>query len=364
MKGKKIAAAISSIALLASMSAPAFASDRGYHLGQLTDDHDDQKKVYQFNFIDVDGDFSWAKKAIAKLAEQKVVSGIDKTHFNPGGTITRAQFATLLSRYFHLQTTNNTTQDYQDVSNKDWFFPYVEAAKDYMTAFQEPNGQYYFEPNRPVNRAEAAVTLVKILQKENIVQLVSNDQADTILSAYKDANEIPVNLRAYVATAIHSGVMVGVKPDRFDPLSNLNRAQVAALFYNIENQLEVLPQSDGTSTGLIEVVPGSNSSTTNSTDTSAPLTLQLSAPGTLLHDQSYAFTLTVFKNGSVDTAINGTYTMKVTTTDSAHESSDVQVTFTNGVAQIPVVLSATGNQTVTISNDALGVSGSVTVTVQ
>ncbi|GIM48491.1 hypothetical protein DNHGIG_40400 [Collibacillus ludicampi] len=459
MKGRKIAATLSSLALIAGLSSPAFADDHGHHRGHFKEN--DDMKAYSFNFDDVDGNYGWARQAIAKLASQGIISGIDKHHFQPGGTITRAQFATLLSRYFHLQAANGTQQDFQDVSNSDWFFPYVEAAKDYMTAFTDPNGQYYFQPDRPVNRAEAAVTLVRILQNENRVQLVSNDQANTILSSYQDAGSIPVNLRAYVATAIQSGVMIGVSPDRFDPLSNLNRAQVAALFYNIENQLEVPPVSSGT-TGLTEVVPGSNITTTTSTITqtgtasgaaiylngtkisgtnslsvsanipvhllvepvdangnpvvvnttttyylsdnggngtfrqdgntvsyvlipagssgvyidyinsqsgsynltATPISMQLSAPSSVLHGQSYAYTLTVLKNGAVDTDIYGTYTMKVSTTDSTNTSFVTSVTFTNGVAQIPVLLNTTGTQTVTVSNDQLGITGSITVNVQ
>ena len=234
--------------------------DNGNHNGWY-------KQVQSFQgFDDIDEEYSWAQNAIQKLAEEGIIHGIDAHHFQPGGKLNRAQFAALLTQYFSLQPTNSNQQDFKDVHIGDWDFTAIEASKDYMTMFTDIGGGYDFKPLLPINRSEAAVTLVQLLIKENAVQLVSADQANQILSTYKDANLIPQNLRIHVATAIQAGVLKGVGHNRFDPLSTLNRAQAATLLYNLQTQLQVPPTNsddNGTSTEVTPGTPSTNPGTTS-----------------------------------------------------------------------------------------------------
>jgi hypothetical protein len=229
--------------------------DNGKHLGWYN------QQVKFGDFDDLGADFSWAQNAIQQLAKEGIIHGIDAHHFQPGGKLNRAQFAALLTQYFSLQPASTTQEDFKDVHIGDWDFTAIEASKDYMTMFTDINGGYDFKPNLPINRAEAAVTLVQLLTKENAVQLVSADQANQILSAYSDANLIPQNLRIHVATAIQAGVMKGVGHNHFDPLSTLNRAQAATLLYNLQNQLQIPPTSSTNTGTSTEVTPGTT--TTN-----------------------------------------------------------------------------------------------------
>jgi hypothetical protein len=234
--------------------------NNGKHLGWVN------QQVKFGGFDDIGADYSWAQNAIQKLAEEGIIHGVDAHHFQPGGKLNRAQFAALLTQYFSLQPANPNQQDFKDVHIGDWDFTAIEASKDYMTMFTDIGGGYDFKPLLPINRSEAAVTLVQLLIKENAVQLVSADQANQILSTYKDANLIPQNLRIHVATAIQAGVLKGVGHNRFDPLSTLNRAQAATLLYNLQTQLQVPPTNsddNGTSTEVTPGTPSTNPGTTS-----------------------------------------------------------------------------------------------------
>ncbi|HJV44357.1 MAG TPA: S-layer homology domain-containing protein [Bacillota bacterium] len=268
MNKKKWMTSLLALSLVSSFSTAPVLAD-GFH-GKKHDNgnHYGWYKQQKVSFEDIDDGFSWAKQAIEKLAEEGIIRGMDDHHFQPAGKLNRAQFAVLVSRFFTLQASDTTHEDFLDVHNGDWYFKDVEAAKDYMTWFTVDGG-YDFLPNQAINRAEAAVTLVQLLIKQNSIQLVSQDEANQILSVYEDANLIPQNLRIHVATAVKAGVIKGVAADRFDPLSTLNRAQAATLLYRL--QTDVTNPSTGEP---IEVVPGSagstNETTGTGTDTTSP----------------------------------------------------------------------------------------------
>lgn len=233
----------------------------------------------EMNFNDL-GNFGWAKNAIQQLANRGIIKGTGNGQFNPGGNVTRAELSVLLSQYFGLTPTNQNQQDYADVQPSDWFYNQVEATKDYMTKFTNPNGGYAFNPNQSMNRAETAVTLVEILMKQGTLQLVSSDQADQILSQYQDANLIPSSLRVYVATAVQAHLMNGVSQNTFDPQGILNRAQIATLLYNLQGQVTSQPVNNDSTSGSTNEVPSSdtNTGTTNSgstQDTTPPVVTNL-----------------------------------------------------------------------------------------
>lgn len=320
MKTRKLAVALTSLALVSSMGASAFASgnahDNGLHNGLVKQQLNNKVVISTqttFQFQDVSIEFGWAKNAIQKLSDEGIIKGFDKHHFKPNGKITRAQFASLLSRYFDLKPAADAVQDYKDVAKNTWFFNDIEAAKDYMTEFKDLQGGYDFKPDQPMTRAEAAVSLVQILVKENAVQLVSADQANQILSGFKDANAIPVNLRIHVATAIQNKVLQGEGNHRFNPNGTLNRAQAATLLFNLQTNVEVPPaglttSTTTTTTTTTEATPSTTTSTT--TGTTAGTTT-----GTTSTDATTGTTTTTgAATGTVTGATNTTTTGTTTNT--------------------------------------------------
>jgi hypothetical protein len=270
MKMKKWASSLLALSLVTSLSAGSVFADSKHGKGHDNGLHLGWYKQTKIQFQDIDG-YSWAKEAIESLASEGILRGVSQNQFNPGGQLNRAQFAALVTRYFGLQPADASHEDFTDVHTGDMFFRDIESAKDYMTMFVNGTGGYSFNPNQPINRAEAAVTLVQLLLKHNNIQLVTQDQANQILSVYADAYLIPQNLRIHVATAVQAGVIKGVATNRFDPLTTLNRAQAATLLYRLQSQLQFLP-IDPTTGAPIEVVPGTPGTdySGGTTDTTTP----------------------------------------------------------------------------------------------
>ena len=70
-------------------------------------------------FVDVENSGSCKPyyKAILWAAEQGITTGVDKTHFQPSATVTRAQFVTFLWRYEGNPTTNGSISGFKDASS-------------------------------------------------------------------------------------------------------------------------------------------------------------------------------------------------------------------------------------------------------
>jgi hypothetical protein len=268
---------LGSSVLLGSMTVPAFASTYNFNGDNngtinITDNSKNYTTNVNITFNDLSG-FGWAKNAIQQMAKKGIISGIGGNKFAPAQHITRAQFATLLVREFHLKA-NNPTQDFVDVpptlpnGKPNWQFQYVEAAKDYFDAYADLNGGYDFRPNQDVTREDAAVTLVKVLTKAGIIQMDSDAQVQDVLQNYQDLNTVPTSLQPYIATAITNDLMKGDGNGKFAPDRPIRRAEAAVILNKILNQLVVVP-GDNSSSQTQTSGQTSDSGTTGSNQTSS-----------------------------------------------------------------------------------------------
>ncbi|UOF91529.1 S-layer homology domain-containing protein [Fodinisporobacter ferrooxydans] len=279
--------AVTTIATIAGGTVPAFASTYNFHGIHMRGNHNsiniqDNSTNYNFTtnitFNDL-GNFRWAAKAIEDMAKKGIIKGMGKHQFDPGQSITRAQFAVLVTKQFGLQTSTTATQDFADVpptlanGKPNWAFPYVEATKDYFDATANLSGGYNFNPSQPMRREDVAVTLVKIMEKLNLVQPDSSDQVQQVLANYQDLDQVPGSLQTYIATAITNNLMKGDGNGNFAPLRPLRRAEAAVLLDRISSQMVVVPGDNPTTTVTTDTYGSSTVSNDNySTDNSAAST--------------------------------------------------------------------------------------------
>ena len=195
------------IILLLSSSVPAFATNEN-------------------SFKDVPKEY-WAYDDIMWMLDKKIIEGIGNGLFSPESTVTRSQFAKMMVNTLNLQSYSPSTPSFQDVKKNAWEYPYVEAAKPYLTGFRTSAGDY-FKPSQAAVREDMAVALVKALGYQN-------ETADeSILNRFADAGQISPNLRKFVALSVKHGLIEGYTQNNqmiFNPQGNLTRAQSATLLY-------------------------------------------------------------------------------------------------------------------------------------
>ena len=111
----------------------------------------------------------WAKDAINTLADKGIVNGRTEEEFVPEGNMTRAEFVTMLDRF--IQSSNITLETiekgeneskYSDI-NSHWASESIEKMTQNGLLNGYPDGT--FKPDEPINRAETAEILCKIIQK-------------------------------------------------------------------------------------------------------------------------------------------------------------------------------------------------------
>jgi len=179
----------------------------------------------------------WAYEAIMWMYENGFINGVGNDKFNPGGTVTRAEFAKMMVNTLKLAKYSPETPSFLDVDKKHWAYPFVEGAKSYLTGWRTSSGDYY-KPSQAAVREDMAVALVRALGYQN-------DSADeSILNQFADAGSINKNLRRHVALAVKNGLMEGSDKNGqriFNAQGNLTRAEAAVLlrraFVNNEEKI-------------------------------------------------------------------------------------------------------------------------------
>lgn len=108
-------------------------------------------------FNDVKGDF-WASYEINRLVSKGLIKGYEDNTFRPQENVTRAQAAVTLARVLNLDTTQESKIEYEDVS-KDYYAYKEIAAVTNADIMQGSEGK--FNPDEALTRAQMATILAK-----------------------------------------------------------------------------------------------------------------------------------------------------------------------------------------------------------
>ncbi|MFD2328564.1 S-layer homology domain-containing protein [Cohnella sp. GCM10020058] len=176
------------------------------------------------SFADVTATF-WASRAIASLAAKQIVSGVTDTKFEPGRTVTRAEFTKLLVETLGL--TDQGAISFKDVASNAWYAQYVAiAAKAGLVSGKSAD---IFDPNGRITREEMAVMLVKAYKT-----LHANAATSGVAAAvFSDGGSIAVWAKADVDTANALGLLKGRAAGTFAPKGTATRAEAAQAIFNL-----------------------------------------------------------------------------------------------------------------------------------
>jgi len=176
--------------------------------------------VHGAGFYDTDG--HWAQNSIEYMVKKGVLSGYTDGTFRPDDTVTRAEFVKMTVGTFGLGGSmwygGSAVLEYDDVSESDWFYPYISCAK--AQGFLLDYGRK-FGPDTKLTREEA-VTLISRY-------LALPEEYDDGSASYTDANTIPINYRTHVMRASRAGLISGYPDNTFRPRETLTRAEALTI---------------------------------------------------------------------------------------------------------------------------------------
>ena len=102
---------------------------------------------------------SWYNNAISTLSRMGILEGYDDDTFRPNGTITRAEFVTIATRFFRYSA--KYTGGFSDVPSGAWYADYIQAGVDLGLIGGYPDGT--FVPDGAITRAEACTIVNRTL---------------------------------------------------------------------------------------------------------------------------------------------------------------------------------------------------------
>ncbi|PZS03899.1 MAG: hypothetical protein DLM69_02490 [Candidatus Chloroheliales bacterium] len=182
-------------------------------------------------FVDINGNVFYY--AIHYLYCRGVVNGVDPTHYDPGGTATRAQFAKLVVLGFgeSLYTPTGGGQDFTDVPPSYWAYVYIETGfhNGILSGFDAANCAAHnatypcYLPNLAITRG----------QLTKLVVLAGAYQLYTPTGGTQDFSDVPPTYVFYVSieTAYHNSTINGYPDGTFRPNNNIRRDEMAQIVY-------------------------------------------------------------------------------------------------------------------------------------
>ncbi|NES94788.1 MAG: DUF1565 domain-containing protein [Desertifilum sp. SIO1I2] len=163
----------------------------------------------------------WAETYIRALVAQDVIAGFPDGTFRPNEPVTRAQFATIVSKALSPAAKRGGTS-FRDVPTNHWASAAIQSAYrgEFLTGFEDAT----FRPDLRIPRVQVLVSLVSGLGLRSL---------DTsVLSAYNDAAQIPSWATSAIAGATRSGLVINYpQPRQLNPNQQATRGEVAAFVY-------------------------------------------------------------------------------------------------------------------------------------
>lgn len=184
-------------------------------------------------FADIQGHKN--QKEIEELAARMVINGKDENSFEPNSTMTRAEFASVITRGLGLSGINSAV--FSDVTENDWFFETVNTAYSYGIV----NGisDTEFNPVGTITREEAAVMIARSAVLCGMNTEMNESAIRNTLSEFSDYTTVSDWAAGSMAFCCREGIL---SSDVFEicPSEAITRSEVAYMLYNMLNSARLL----------------------------------------------------------------------------------------------------------------------------
>lgn len=199
--------------------------------GRITVAKKDAKAEEVKGFEDIKG--MWAEEFIKYSVEKGYFSGLTKTKFGPNNSVTRAMVVAVLGRYENAEKTEEKVE-FTDVTGTEYYAPYLKWAKDNKIVAGYEDGT--FKPNKEITRAELASIMTRYLRDYKKMEVKGEAPTfsdDAKLPAWAktdiyDCVKLGI-IKGFKDKDKNDGSMF------YDPTGYASRAQLATIFYNLDH---------------------------------------------------------------------------------------------------------------------------------
>lgn len=187
----------------------------------------------EVNFTDISS--SYARSQINALAGKLLMNGTSETTFSPKRNVTRAEFASMLSRSLGLTAT--TQAPFKDVKPGSWYAGHVAAAYEAGLVNGQADGT--FNPNASISRQDMSVMLAKAIE---LLQIEPKLEGPTRVP-YGDASSLAGYAQQSIELVTSLGLMNGETSGDttyFRPQAPTTREAAAKVLYLLLKEGEVI----------------------------------------------------------------------------------------------------------------------------
>ena len=178
----------------------------------------------------------WANEAVGYVYENDLMNGVSATMFQPGGSLTRAMFVTILGRMAGAEEESGESGS-ADVPAGRWYSAYVAWAAG--EGIVDGTGNGCFSPNSPVTREQMATMIARYVDSADLPLPETGDPA----APFTDRNAVSDWAEAGGELMRQTGILAGDEDGTFQPQRTANRAEAATIFMRLEQTVNASPQS-------------------------------------------------------------------------------------------------------------------------
>ena len=155
--------------------------------------------------------------------------------FAPNDNMTRAQFATITVKALGL--TARANNNFTDVKSSDWFAPYVGTANSY--GIVNGVGDNKFNPTGTITRQEAATMVARAAKLCGMNTDYSTAAARDVLAQFGDYTKCADWARSSLAFCYDQGILDSSTLN-IQPTQEIRRCEIAQMLYNMLEKANLL----------------------------------------------------------------------------------------------------------------------------
>lgn len=186
----------------------------------------DIQPVYEV-FEDI-SNTDWFNDYVQYVYDNGIMTGLDKSHFGPYGSLSRAQFALILYR-MEGEPRFETWKSFKDIAGGEWYGPAVLWAAENGIVTGYENG--YFGPTDLITREQMALMMYRYA---NFKKYDTEGKAD--FDTFKDASKVSGFAQEALRWAVGNNIITGKENGTMlDPQGNASRAECATIINRFLN---------------------------------------------------------------------------------------------------------------------------------
>ena len=175
------------------------------------------------------------KAAIEELASRGIINGMGKGTFMPNKTMTRAEFAAIVTRALGLAAKD--TKAFTDVPSSKWYAGYIGTANS--SGIVNGVGSGKFNPDGTITRQEAAAMVARAAKLCGLDTAMSAAVTKDMLAQFGDYRGVASWAKEPLAFCYAAGIL-DQSDLNIEPTKAILRCEIAQMLYNMLTAAELI----------------------------------------------------------------------------------------------------------------------------